>query len=130
MSTRVLVADDSSFMRTIIVDVLHELGVTEITQVADGREAAQAFRQGNIDLVILDWEMPHMSGVGVTKAIRETGADIPIVMVTGVGMKKEHVVTAVHAGATDYLLKPFEPSTLRKKLLKYCTIDTPDAVPA
>ncbi len=130
MSTQVLVADDSGFMRTIIVDVLRELGMEDIVQAADGREALHAFAEGNFGLMVLDWEMPHKSGIDVLKSVRAGGHDVPIVMVTGVGTKKEHVIEAMQAGATDYMLKPFDPSALRKKLVKFCQAETPEAVPA
>ena len=120
MNTRVLVADDSNVIRAIIGDILRDLGVKDIVEAADGNEAVQAFLQYEFDLVVLDWQMPSMCGLEVIEAIRASGSDVPIIMVTATGTKPEHVVDAVEAGANDYLLKPFDPAVLRGKLRKYC----------
>ena len=120
MSTRVLVADDSSVIRKIIGDMLRDFGVKEIVEVANGNEAVKAFEQEEFDLVVSDWQMPGMCGLEVIEAIRATGSDVPIIMVTATGIKHEHVVDAIEAGASDYLLKPFNPAVLREKLGKYC----------
>ncbi len=120
MSTRVLVADDSNVIRAIIGDMLRDIGVKDIVEAADGNEAVQAFLQYEFDLIVLDWQMPGMCGLEVIEAIRATGSDVPIIMVTATGTKPEHVVDAVEAGANDYLLKPFDPAVLRGKLRKYC----------
>ncbi|MBN2292832.1 MAG: response regulator [Pirellulales bacterium] len=124
MSTRVLVVDDSRVIRAIVADTLHELGVRNIVEMADGREAVRAFKQGEFDLVVLDWQMPGMCGLEVIESIRATGATVPIIMVTATGTQQEHVVDAVEAGATDYLLKPFSPTVLSEKLAKHCQVTT------
>ena len=120
MCKRVLVADDSNVIRAIVGDMLRAFGVTDIVEARDGSEAVSAFRQGEFDLVVLDWQMPSMCGLEVIEAIRATGSRVPIIMVTATGTKQEHVIDAVEAGATDYLLKPFDPAVLREKLGKYC----------
>ena len=120
MSTRVLVADDSKLIRTIIADMLRDFGVMGIVEAADGNEAVSAFQQDEFDLVVLDWQMPGMCGLEVIETIRATGSRVPIIMVTATGTQNEHVVDAVEVGATDYLLKPFDPAVLREKLGKYC----------
>ena len=120
MGTRVLVADDSKMIRTIIADMLRNLGVKEIVEAANGSEAVKAFGQDEFDLVVSDWQMPGICGLEVVEAIRATGSEVPIIMVTATGTKPEHVVDAVEAGVSDYLLKPFSPAVLREKLGKYC----------
>ncbi len=120
MSTRVLVADDSNVIRTIIADMLRDIGVKEVVEAVDGNEAVRAFQQDEFDLVVLDWQMPGMCGLEVIEAIRATGSGVPIIMVTATGTKSEHVVDAVETGASDYLLKPFDPAVLRDKLSQYC----------
>ena len=100
---RVLVADDSKLIRMIIADILRELGVTKIVEATDGSEALKAFRQDEFDLIVLDWQMPGMCGLEVIESIRESGSQVPILMVTATGTHQEHVRDAVEAGATDYL---------------------------
>ncbi len=70
MGTRVLVADDSSTMRKIILRSLQAVGVTEATEAGDGAEAVAAFQPGRFDLVLTDWNMPGKSGLEVTQEIR------------------------------------------------------------
>lgn len=118
MSTRCLVADDSSTMRKIILRSLNAVGVTDITEAADGEEAIKAFGGGDFNLVLTDWNMPGKSGLEVIQAIRATNKDVPIIMVT-TEAEKSRVLEAIQAGVSDYLVKPFTADTLREKLAKH-----------
>lgn len=118
MSTRVLVADDSSTMRKIILRSLQAVGVTDTTEAADGDEAVSLFSAGEFDMVLTDWNMPGKSGLEVTQEIRKLNADIPIIMVT-TEAEKARVMEAIQAGVSDYLVKPFTADTLREKLEKH-----------
>ncbi len=127
MNSKVLVADDSKVIRTIIGDMVRDFGVKEVVEAVDGNEAVTAFQQDEFDLVILDWQMPGMCGLEVIETIRASGSKVPIIMITGTGVEHEHVVDAVEAGASDYLLKPFKPGVLRKK---QCLNPVPGKVPS
>ncbi len=118
MSTRVLVADDSSTMRKIILRSLQAVGVSEVTEAADGDEAVDKFNPGDFDLVLTDWNMPGKSGLEVTQEIRKKDDKIPIIMVT-TEAEKSRVMEAIEAGVSDYLVKPFTAETLREKLEKH-----------
>ena len=116
--TKVLVADDSSTMRTIIRRSLEALGVTESVEANDGEQAIAKFVPGEFDLVLTDWNMPGKNGLEVVEAIRKVDKDVPIVMVTTEG-EKARVLQAIQAGVSDYLVKPFDVDTLREKLEKH-----------
>ena len=116
--TRVLVADDSSTMRKIILRSLQAVGVTEITEAADGAEAISLFKPGDYDLVLTDWNMPGMTGLEVLQGSRAIDANIPVIMVT-TEAEKTRVLEAIQAGVSDYLVKPFTADTLREKLEKH-----------
>ena len=116
--TRVLVADDSSTMRKIILRSLQAVGVTEVTEAADGAEAISLFKPGEFDLVLTDWNMPGMTGLEVVQRIRTQDAAIPVIMVT-TEAEKTRVLEAIQAGVSDYLVKPFTADTLREKLEKH-----------
>ena len=116
--TRVLVADDSSTMRKIILRSLQAVGVTEVTEAADGAEAISLFKPGEFDLVLTDWNMPGLTGLEVLQGIRAQDANIPVIMVT-TEAEKSRVLQAIQAGVSDYLVKPFTADTLREKLEKH-----------
>jgi two-component system chemotaxis response regulator CheY len=121
MAQRVLVADDSGVMRTIIIRSLNAIGVTDIVQAADGVEALEKFGQGTFDIVLTDWNMPNKSGLDVLKEIRAQGSDVPVIMITTEN-EKGRVLEAIQAGVTDYLAKPFDADRLREKLEKYASV--------
>jgi len=118
MGTRVLVADDSSTMRKIILRSLAAVGVDATTEAADGQEAVDKFKPGDFDLVLTDWNMPNKNGLEVITEIRAQDANIPIIMVT-TEAEKSRVLEAIQAGGSDYLVKPFTADMLREKLEKH-----------
>ena len=118
MSTRVLVADDSSTMRKIILRSLQAVGVPSAVEAADGDEAVKLFSTGEFDLVLTDWNMPGKNGLEVVQEIRKTNKDVTIIMVT-TEAEKSRVLEAIQAGVSDYLVKPFTADTLREKLEKH-----------
>jgi two-component system chemotaxis response regulator CheY len=116
---RVLLADDSGTMRTIIRRALESLGVTTATEACDGLQAVELFKVGaGFDLVVTDWNMPGKSGIEVVREIRALDKHVPIVMVT-TESDKSRVMEAIAAGVSDYLIKPFTTELLRKKLERY-----------
>ncbi len=115
---KVLVADDSSTMRKIILRSLAAVGVPDAVEASDGAEAVSLFKPGEFDLVLTDWNMPNKSGLEVIQEIRQQDANVPIIMVT-TEAEKSRVVQAIQAGVSDYLVKPFTADTLREKLEKH-----------
>jgi two-component system chemotaxis response regulator CheY len=115
---KILVVDDSSTMRRIIVNTLARLGYKDVVQAGDGVEAWDALQANpDIGVVITDWNMPNMNGLELVKKIRalEKYDDVPIIMVTTEGGKAE-VITALKAGVNNYIVKPFTPQVLKEKL--------------
>jgi len=118
MCLRVLVADDSSAMRKIIVRALHAAGAGAVTEAADGDEAVQRFAAGGFDLVLTDWNMPGKTGLEVVQEIRAQDATAKIMMIT-TEAEPTRVAQAIEAGVSDYLVKPFTAEALREKLQKH-----------
>lgn len=118
MGMRVLVADDSSTMRKIILRSLQAVGVSEATEASDGSEALSLFNAGEFDIVLTDWNMPGKTGLEVVEEIRAKDASVPIIMVT-TEAEKGRLMQAIQAGVSDYLIKPFTADTLRQKLQKH-----------
>ena len=115
---RLLVVDDSSTMRRIIRNTLERLGHTDVVEAEHGVEAWEKLSvDESIKVVITDWNMPEMNGLDLVKKIRaeKKYEDMPIIMVTTEGGKAE-VITALKAGVNNYIVKPFTPQVLKKKL--------------
>lgn len=115
---KALVVDDSRSMRAILTKQLRELGFT-VVEAPGGAEALRALDQdGPFDLVLLDWNMPEMDGGTLLTRLRSDPefADIPIMMVT-TESEMEQVEVALQAGASEYLMKPFDRQALCEKLL-------------
>jgi two-component system chemotaxis response regulator CheY len=117
MNIRILVADDDRLMRTFVAVCLQD--IAEIRQAGDGAEALIGLEQADIDLVLLDWDMPAPDGLAILKILRARGFRKPVVMVTAEAGRLR-VLEALHAGASDYLVKPFESASLRRKVEKFC----------
>jgi two-component system, chemotaxis family, chemotaxis protein CheY len=116
---QVLVVDDSQIMRKIIMGALKKLGVNEILEASNGQEAIDIVtRDTTIGLVLMDWNMPVMTGIEAVRKIRAGGIKTPTVMVT-TEAEKEKVVEAIKAGANDYLIKPFNHKDIHGKLEKF-----------
>jgi len=114
---RFLVVDDSPTMRRIVINALRGYGYNEVVEAGDGAEAMVQLEQEKIDFVITDWNMPNMTGLELTQAIR--GSDkfkhLPILMVTTRGLKSD-IIDALKARVNNYVVKPFTPQTLKEKL--------------
>lgn len=121
MGPKVLLVDDSGVMRKIILRALNSLEITDVREASDGAEALELFGQDRFDLVLSDWNMPRMSGLELLKAIRASASTVPFIMIT-TESEQGRVLEAIQAGASNYMVKPFEQELLLEKLQKYVTI--------
>ena len=106
---KVLIADDDADLRELIAFTLAQAGYLVI-KAADGPAAVRAFESESADLLVLDINMPGLSGFQVCEAIRARSR-VPVMMLTVRG-EEEDLVRALGLGADDYLTKPFSPRTL------------------
>jgi len=117
---KILIVDDSAVMRKVIRAAADVLDL-ESEEAQDGIEALQILSENydDIDLVLLDWNMPHKSGYDVLQEIKSTDnyKGIPVMMVTTEGHKAS-IVAAVRAGADNYLVKPFTVDELESKIIE------------
>lgn len=114
----VVVVDDQQSMRSLVRTGLQELGFREIKDCADGEAGLRALLTGGkVHLVISDFNMPKLDGLGLLRAIRshEPIRETPFIMLTG-RADKELVQRAVQFGVNNYLVKPFTVATLRAKI--------------
>ena len=121
MKARVLIADDASFMRQMIREIIEPEGYEVVGEATDGDEAVEQYDSLHPDLVTMDIVMPKRSGIDAVKGIIGKAPDACVVMCSALG--QESLVTeALQAGAKDFIVKPFKPelvaSTIRKVLEK------------
>lgn len=111
-----LVVDDSATMRRIVVNSLNRIGYGDTAEAGDGDEALEVF-DSSIDCIITDWTMPKMSGIDMVRKLRARadGQGVPVLMVTTRSVR-EDILTAIEAGVSNYIVKPFTPLVLKEKL--------------
>lgn len=116
---RILVIDDFQTMRRIIINLLRQLGFTNMTEADDGSTAWEKLQVEHVDLIVSDWNMPKMTGMDLLRKVRSSDKykTTPFIMVTAEG-KRENVIAAVQAGVSNYIVKPFNAATLKEKLSK------------
>lgn len=116
---KILVVDDFSTMRRIIKNLLRDLGFQNITEADDGKTALPILKQGGIDFLVTDWNMPEMTGIELIAEVRNDPnlAHIPILMVTAEA-KREQIIAAAQAGVNGYVVKPFTATVLKEKIEK------------
>src|SRR5262245_6535862 len=105
-SMRALVIDDSRAVRTIIGKILREIGM-EVLDAGNGLEALDLLKRNlDVDLMLVDWNMPEMNGLDFVRSIRANRAydAVRILMVTAEA-QGDHVAQALSAGANEYLMK-------------------------
>jgi two-component system chemotaxis response regulator CheY len=124
----VLVVDDNQYMRKMIRNLLVNCGVKDIYEAADGIAALDAIRTMAPDIVILDWEMPMLSGPELVRIVRSPGVfptpDIPIIILTG-HCERWRVVEAVRLGVNEYLTKPVSAKALYDRFVSIITQPRP-----
>ena len=114
---RVLIADDASFMRQMIRDIIEPEGFEVVGEASDGVEVVEKYKKLRPDLVMMDIVMPKRSGIDAVKAIKAEDAGARVVMCSALG--QEALVTeAMQAGARDFIVKPFKPDAVLATLAK------------
>ena len=118
---RVLVADDASFMRQMIREIVEAEGHEVVGEASDGDEAVEEWKRLQPDVVTMDIVMPRRSGIDAVKGIIEIDPRACVVMCSALG-QETLVQEALQAGARDFIVKPFKPdsviATLKKVLEK------------
>jgi len=119
-SVSVLVVDDAAPMRDLVKYMLRKVGIVNFYEAANGEEAFAILLGAEISLIIADWNMPKLNGVELVAKLRNHDRlkTVPVIMVSGEG-DKSHVIKAIQAGASDYVLKPISAEILLKKVFTY-----------
>ncbi len=111
---KILIVEDSAFMRNVLRKILEELGIKNISEAADGKECLKKVESENPDLILLDMIIPEISGMEILKQI---GGEKAIIVVSAVG-QEEVIEEAKELGAINYITKPFENNAVEEEVKK------------
>jgi two-component system, chemotaxis family, chemotaxis protein CheY len=115
----VLLADDVRSMRAIVRSVLRMAGITKVLEVDNGEQALRILEQRRVDIIITDLMMEPIDGIEFVSRLRKPGNAtnqfVPVLMISG-HSEPERVQKAMGAGVTEFLVKPFSPASLLKRI--------------
>ena len=114
---RVLIADDASFMRQMIREIIEPEGFEIVAEAADGVEAVEQYELTRPDIVTMDIVMPKRSGIDAVREILKADSGACVVMCSALG-QETLVMEALQAGAKDFIVKPFKPESVLSILNK------------
>jgi two-component system chemotaxis response regulator CheY len=113
----VMIVDDQQSMRGICKYILNQLGFINIIEAKSGRDALGKLEKSPVDLIISDWNMDDIDGLTLLRVIRKhpKTQGMPFIMATG-RSDKEQVKEAISSGVNNYIIKPFDASTMKKRI--------------
>ncbi len=110
-----LVVDDSRVVRKVARKILEDLGFS-CAEAEDGKQAMDACAEGMPDAILLDWNMPVMTGIEFLRRLRKmAGGDAPRVVFCTTENDLAHIQEALSSGANEYIMKPFDSDIIRTK---------------
>jgi two-component system chemotaxis response regulator CheY len=115
--SKAMVVDDSRAVRMILSRILREVGY-EVCEAGDGKEALAKLAGGeSVSLILVDWNMPRLDGLGFVRCLRSDprNSEVKVMMVT-TETEMDRMVTALEAGANEYVMKPFTADVISDKL--------------
>ena len=116
MPKNCLVVDDSRVLRTVARRIFEELQFA-VAEAEDGMGALRACHEKMPDIILFDGNLPSMKGVDFLKSVRgQQGGDRPVILVATTESDAEEITQVIHAGANEYLMKPFDRGSVRAKL--------------
>ena len=120
MSKNILVVEDSSTMRSLIVSTLELLDDIDITETPSGFEALKILPHKKFDLILTDINMPDINGLELVSFVKNNQAYklVPLIIISTEGSVKD-VERGMALGADEYITKPFKPEELQSLVIKY-----------
>ena len=113
----VMIIDDDAVSRKKLVRIFHRLGVDQIEEEGQGDKALARLKERPVDLVMADWHMPGLTGIELLKAIRlDPNLNNTLVYLVTTEGRQAQIVSAIQAGATGYIMKPFSQESITQQL--------------
>jgi len=117
VATKILIVDDASFMRMMLRNILSSHGYEIVGEAENGRQAEEVYQQVKPDIVLIDLIMPEVGGIEAVKKIIELNKQAKIIICSAMG-QQALVVEAMQAGARDFIVKPFQPTSVIEAIQK------------
>ena len=114
---KIMIVDDALFSRKLLRKVLEKASYQVVSEVESGYEAVQKYAEVKPDFVMMDIVMPRMDGISAIKSIKIIDPEARIIIVSSIG-SRDKVLQALHAGALNFVLKPFQPEQIIDVLQK------------
>lgn len=114
---KILIVDDAAFMRMMIKDILTKNGYEVIGEAANGIQAVELYKAHQPDLVTMDITMPEMDGIEAVKQIKAVNPAAKVIMCSAMG-QQSMVMDAIKAGASDFIVKPFQADRVLEAVKK------------
>ncbi|MDO4832226.1 MAG: response regulator [Clostridia bacterium] len=123
MRHKILIADDATFMRMMLKDILSHAGFINLIEAKNGREAINLFKVKKPELILLDVTMPDMDGLRALEEIKEINPDVKIIMCSSMG-QEEIVSECFEKGADDFIMKPFKPERVVQAVSQFIDLNS------
>lgn len=117
MSGKILIVDDAPIIRLMLKDILVSHGYEIVGEGNDGNEGVQMFKDFKPDVVTMDITMPEKDGIEALREILEVDEAAKVIVITAID-QRESLMEAIRAGATDYIIKPFETDRVLSAIRK------------
>jgi|SRR5690554_1040805 len=117
LSRKILVVDDSAFMRAILKNILVDAGYEVIGEAGDGQDAIEKYKELKPELVTMDVTMPNINGIEAARSIIDYDKDANIIICTAMG-QDWMIMEAYNMGIKDFLIKPFKRAEVIEKVAR------------
>jgi len=123
MAKNILVVEDSSTMRSLIVSTVEVLDNVDVTETSSGFEALKILPHKKFDIILTDINMPDINGLELVKFVKTNAEykEIPLIIISTEGSDRDRE-RGIDLGANEYVIKPFKPEHLQKLIVKYLDI--------
>ncbi len=122
MGIDILIADDLTFIKLVLRDLVEKAGFRVVGEASNGEEAVEMYQEKRPDVVLMDITMPKLDGLSALKKILELDSEAKVIMCSALG-QQTLIVQALQMGAKDFVVKPFRPERVIASIKKILDIE-------